>query len=116
MDPTGAARLPAGPGLVPSVGPPPPPQPTTLREAAEGFEAIFLTYILRSLRQTVPQADPKGAPFTRRVYEDVFDQYLATHMARSGGLGLARMIERAVSSPAPATPGSKAQGAPPPRR
>jgi len=107
MDPTVAALPLAAPGLAPGLQAPPPPQPTTVREAAEGFEAIFLTFILRGLRQTIPQADPKGTPFTRRVYEDVLHQYLATHLAKAGGLGLARMIEGSVS---------KAPGSPPPRR
>lgn len=100
MDPTLALIPSIGPGPTPNAGAP----YTTLREAAQGFEAILLSYLLRGLHQTIPHADPKGAPFTRRVYEDLFDQYMATHLARSGGIGLADLIERSLSGEPAASP------------
>ena len=110
MDPT-APLLPTGaPSLGPTAQPGPPSPPTNLREAAEGFEAILLGYLLRGLRQTIPHADPKAAPFTRRVYEDLFDHYLGTHLAKSGGLGLADLIERTLSGTPAASSALKARG------
>ncbi|MFQ5946086.1 MAG: rod-binding protein [Anaerolineae bacterium] len=89
MDPTIATALPVGPSA-----PPAPPPPQSVEEAAQQFEAILLSYLIRGLRQTIPGAE--GAPFTRRFYEDLLDHYVATHMAKSGGIGLARLIERSV--------------------
>ncbi|MFQ5828071.1 MAG: rod-binding protein [Candidatus Methylomirabilia bacterium] len=83
---------------------PAPEPPKSLQDATQQFEAILLGYLIRGLRQTIPGAE--GAPFTRRFYDDLMDHYMATHLAKSGGIGLAKLIERSVpgtpADPAPA--------------
>lgn len=89
MDPTLPILPPGGPPMVPA-----PESPKSVRDAAQQFEAILLSYLIRGLRQTIPTAE--GAPFTRGFYEDLMDTYMASHLAKSGGIGLAKLIEASV--------------------
>ena len=68
--------------------------PAATREAARQFEALLLQQVLKSMRD----ATPKGGMFDSdesRMYQSLLDQQLAMQLAtRSGGIGLARVIER----------------------
>ena len=68
--------------------------PAATREAAKQFEALLLQQVLKSMRD----ATPKGGMFDSdesRMYQSLLDQQLAMQLAtRSGGIGLAKVIER----------------------
>lgn len=68
--------------------------PAATKEAAKQFEALLLQQVLKSMRD----ATPKGGMFDSdesRMYQSLLDQQLAMQLAtRSGGIGLARVIER----------------------
>ena len=68
--------------------------PAATREAARQFEALLLQQVLKSMRD----ATPKGGMFDSdesRMHQSLLDQQLAMQLAtRSGGIGLARVIER----------------------
>ncbi len=66
-----------------------------LKDAAEGFEAILLGQLLKGLRRTVPEGDEASS--ARQMYNEMFDEALATEVARKGGIGLADMIRAYVS-------------------
>ena len=101
-------------------------QPVTLRatpevghpqgktaEVAEHFEAILLTQLLKGLRRTVPVADESDA--ARDLYHELFDETIAAHVARAGGIGLASMLRESIDRVTPAAggaAGSQGQGSP----
>jgi len=66
--------------------------PTTsdpaIREAAEGFEGIFMSMLVEEMMKgtQVSQANP--------VYSGLMTQKLGDQLARSGGIGLADVLER----------------------
>jgi len=68
--------------------------PAATKEAAKQFEALLLQQVLKSMRD----ATPKGGMFDSdesRMYQSLLDQQLAMQLAtRSGGIGLAKVIER----------------------
>ena len=106
MDPTPALQRPVGPSPAPRVPPGDPAvPPRTLKEVAQGFEAILLSYLLKGLSQTISHGDPKGTPFARGFYDDLLTHYLSTHLAKSGGIGLADVILRSL----PRGPGTRAE-------
>ncbi len=82
-----------------------PPTDPKLKDAAEGFEAILLGQLLKGLRRTVPEGDEVSS--ARQMYNEMFDEALATEIAHKGGIGLADMIRAYVSQTG--QPGRKGQ-------
>lgn len=71
--------------------------PQALKSAARQFEAMFLTMVLKSMRDATPQEGIMDSDQTR-MYESLLDQQLAQSMAtRGNGTGLAAMIEKQLS-------------------
>jgi flagellar protein FlgJ len=63
----------------------------TVREAAQQFEAYFISYLLKSMRETVPAGflDRKG----EQVWYSFYDQEIARLATQAGGIGLTQFIE-----------------------
>jgi flagellar protein FlgJ len=60
-------------------------------DAAQGFEAMLLTQLIKGLRKTVPESPDSTA--AGQMYQELFDEQLAQEVARNGGIGIARMLE-----------------------
>lgn len=83
------------------------PSDSTLTEVAQQFEALFVQMMLKSMRDAVPQgglfdSDSMG------LYQEMHDQQIALDISRSGGLGLANMIEAQMQGPERARPAPQA--------
>lgn len=63
----------------------------TVREAAQEFETYFLSYLLKTMRDTVPTGflDRKG----EQVWYSLYDQEIARLATEAGGIGLTSLIE-----------------------
>jgi flagellar protein FlgJ len=71
--------------------------PKALKAAAQQFEALFLQMVLKSMRDATPR-DGVFESDQSRMYETLLDQQMAQVLgARSGGTGLAAMIEKQLS-------------------
>lgn len=60
-------------------------------QAGQQFEAYFVTYLLKVMRETVPEgaiANKQGAYFY-----SFYDEEIGRRAAESGGIGIARMVE-----------------------
>ncbi|MDX9875595.1 MAG: rod-binding protein [Spongiibacteraceae bacterium] len=71
-----------------------------LRAAAEGFEAMFLQLVLKSMRSSADALADENSPLQgeqQRFYRDLYDGQLATELASRHELGLAAAIERQLS-------------------
>jgi flagellar protein FlgJ len=60
-------------------------------DVAVQFESLFISQLLKEMRQT-EQGGGLFAGESSDTYGGIFDLYLGEHLAKSGGLGLARMI------------------------
>ncbi|MDR2726389.1 MAG: rod-binding protein [Deltaproteobacteria bacterium] len=62
-----------------------------LREACEGFEAVFIQKMWEQMRATVPET---GLVHSReeKFWQGMYDQELSKKMAGAGGIGLADMM------------------------
>lgn len=65
--------------------------PNTLK-AAEGMEAMFLDYMMKTMRQTVPKNDLDGESPATEIYRNMMDTENAQRAAHAGGVGLADQI------------------------
>jgi len=65
-----------------------------IREAAEGMEAMFLDYMMKSMRQTVPKSELSMENQATEIYRGMMDSELAEKTAKSSvnGVGLADQI------------------------
>jgi len=71
--------------------------PQALKAAAKQFESMFLSMVLKSMRDATPKEGIMDSEQTR-MYESLLDQQLAQVMATKGaGTGLAAMIEKQLS-------------------
>ena len=68
-----------------------------LREAAEDFEALFVFYMLRSMRQTVMKSGLLGEGIGGEIWESLFDQELSGVVARNTPLGIAELLVQQLS-------------------
>lgn len=65
--------------------------PITLK-AAEGMEAMFLDYMMKVMRQTVPKGEMDLENQGTEVYRSMLDSEVAQKAAHAGGIGLADQI------------------------
>ena len=76
-------------------------QGAAAEKACEEMEALFLKQLLSEMRRAggTTLRGPGG-----EMYQELFDQELARHLAGASDLGLARMVQQQLSSAAPASP------------
>ena len=73
-------------------------QAKKLREACEGFEAMFLSMMYKQMRATVPESGLFGKKSNAiKIFEDMRDTELMNAAAKSGGIGLADMMYKQLS-------------------
>ena len=81
----------------------------SLKDAAQGFESVFLSMLLKEMRKTLEPGSLFGHD-SGDVYGGLFDQFMSQHLAQGKGMGLAQSLLKqlepkathgATHSPAP---------------
>jgi Rod binding domain-containing protein len=67
--------------------------PRSIDAVANSFESMFMSEILKEMRQTLDHGGFFGQD-NSDIYGGLFDLFLGQHLAQSGGLGIAAMIKR----------------------
>jgi flagellar protein FlgJ len=68
-----------------------------LTEACRGFEAIFFSTMVKSMRQTLPGDALFGKSQGIEIFESMYDQALVDRLATSGrGVGIAEVLEASL--------------------
>jgi peptidoglycan hydrolase FlgJ len=75
-------------------------EPGVVRQVARQFEALFLREVLSNVRAGALAPDVLGSD-QLDTYQEMFDAQLADSMAKGGGIGLARLLEKQLSGKAP---------------
>ncbi len=69
-----------------------------LKEACKDFEAILLNYMLKSMRNTVEKSDILNGGLKQEIFESMYDQEIATHIAHSNkNTGLGDMLYKQLN-------------------
>ena len=77
---------------------------------AESFEAVFISQMVKGLRESFCKEFMGGGGFGKEIYASWFDQALAEALAKGGGIGLKDRLESWVfpektePSPSPTDP------------
>ena len=61
-------------------------------QAAQGFEQVFVQYLMKSMRKAVPDGGLLGNSFASGIYQGMFDEYLSEQAGKSSGLGIADVL------------------------
>jgi len=67
------------------------------KEVAQQFESIFVSMMVKSMRDTLPKDSLFGS-HQMEAYQEMFDKQLAVDLSQKGGLGLADIIERQITA------------------
>ena len=70
--------------------------PAAIKEVAKQFESVFLTMVLKGMRQA-KLADGVLDNKQSEFYRDMYDQQMAVHLAGEPGIGLADLIAKQLS-------------------
>ena len=68
-----------------------------LREACQGFEAMFLSMMYKQMRATVPKDGLFGHSNAIDIFEDLRDTELMNSVAKGGGIGIADMMYKQLT-------------------
>ena len=63
-----------------------------IRKAAEGMEAMFLDYMMKTMRETIPKNEMDLELPATAVYRSMQDSEYAQKAAHNGGIGLADQL------------------------
>ncbi len=68
-----------------------------IKEVCKDFESLFLNYLLKEMRATIPKSSLFGGSSAEKIYTSLFDEELSKNLAQNGGIGLAKTIENHLS-------------------
>lgn len=67
-----------------------------MKEVAHQFESLFVTMMMKSMRDTLPKDGMFGGS-NMESYQQMFDQQLSLDLSRKGSIGLASVIQRQLT-------------------
>ena len=67
-------------------------QDAKLKKACSDFESIFLQYLLKSARNTLPENNLFENTHESKMYKSMMDEQLAVSVSRGRGTGLAKLL------------------------
>ncbi len=103
MDVPGLLSLPMapnGPALDTLAGAAHAKGPHAVDAVAKDFESMFLSLVLKEMRQTLQSGSFFGED-NSDVYGGLFDLYLSRHLAQAGGFGIAPMLKHQLEAHRP---------------
>jgi flagellar protein FlgJ len=74
------------------------------RNACREFEAILLYRMLSSMRKAFEDEDRADSGFGNDIFKSMMDEQLSLALAKSGGIGLSAIMEKALGLEPEATP------------
>lgn len=69
-----------------------------LKAACQDMEAVFLNMLLSEMRKSVPKDSLFGSSNADEIMKSMLDSELTKGMSKAGGIGLADMMYRQLSS------------------
>jgi flagellar protein FlgJ len=81
-------------------------QDARLRKVCGDFESVFLHYILKSARHSLPESKLFDNSHESRLYRSMMDEKMAISMAQGGGAGLGQMLYDELRERPPTAAGS----------
>ena len=100
LTPAIKARRPAS-GSQPAAAAPAHNDATQLDKACQDLESLFVFYLLKEMRASIPDAGLLPADKSKDVYTSIMDAEMAKQLAQGRGVGLAAMLRQQLAGVAP---------------
>jgi murein DD-endopeptidase MepM/ murein hydrolase activator NlpD len=90
-----------------------------LKKVSQEFEAVFVAYLLKVMRETIEESGLMEEGFGKSIYTEMFDQEVSLSIARKGSLGISDLLYRNLSQAGttedsqPSNAGHEVEGASP---
>ncbi len=68
-----------------------------IKKASIEFESVFLGYMLKQMKKTVPSDPLFGESVAKDIFQDMQYDNMAREMAKAGGIGLATILYNQLS-------------------
>jgi len=68
-----------------------------LHRACQDFESVFVAYLLKTMRRTVPKTELMNGGMGEDIYLSMMNDEIARAVAKGPGIGLAAAIYRQLS-------------------
>lgn len=78
-------------------GLPRPKESSELQKASQEFESLFIYFLLKTMRGSIPSSTFLGKGPGEDMYISLFDQEIAKNIAQGGGIGISEMMMRKLS-------------------
>ncbi len=85
-----------------------------LQAALRDFEALFVSYMLKSMRETTSQSEMFGESFGGEMFDGMFDTELSRQMSKNSSVGIAEMLYRKMTGESLTASGPAIQAPKPP--
>jgi len=69
-----------------------------LKKACADFESLFLSYMLKKMRSTIPKSGLVKEMQGKDTYETITDQKVSEKLADQGGVGLQKMLFKQIKN------------------
>ncbi len=71
-------------------------QKAELKIVAQEFEAVFVAYLLKTMRETIEESGLMEGGFGKSIYTDLFDQEVSLSLAKRGTLGISDLVYKSL--------------------
>lgn len=71
-----------------------PQKPDDMKKATKEFEAFFLSYMLKTMRESVPKDGLLSGGKSEEIYTSMLDEALSKEMSERGGIGIGELMLR----------------------
>lgn len=63
-----------------------------MEKACKDFESLFVTYLMKEMRDTIPENDLFGGGSAEKIYTSMLDGEVAKHVSNQRSIGLSDML------------------------
>ena len=63
-----------------------------LEKTTREFESIFLSYMLKQMRKTIPEDPIFGNSIAKDIFYDMYNDAISKELSIAGGIGLAKIL------------------------
>ncbi len=83
-----------------------------LEKVAHDFESLFVSYLLKVMRETIDEAGAAEEGYGKTIYTELFDEEMARTIARQGTFGIADLLMNRLSNDGSTAAGESLPGKP----